>query len=186
MAGVPTSEVVCLDAASDRPVGPMDKLAAHREGAYHAAISVLLWTSSGEHVVQRRAAGKYHSPMLWANACCSHPYPGEAPADAAHRRLHEELGVQCRLDYMGVVRYRAQVPCQHDGMLIEHEHVSLFGGVLDAPLAPDPAEVDRVERHTTGALTQGAFKLAPWFGLYLTLFDTAPAAPRDHGFHDLG
>ena len=44
-------------------------------------------------LLQRRAESKYHTPGLWANACCTHPHWGEAAADCAVRRLREELGV---------------------------------------------------------------------------------------------
>ena len=29
-------------------------------------------------LIQRRALGKYHTPGLWANTCCTHPRWGEA------------------------------------------------------------------------------------------------------------
>ena len=50
-------------------------------------------TSAGRLLLQQRALGKYHSPGVWSNTCCGHPYPGEAPFAAAARRTFEELGV---------------------------------------------------------------------------------------------
>jgi len=177
------SDVVLLDPADDRPVGTMEKLEAHRLGRYHAAISVLLVDAEGRHVLQQRAAGKYHSAGLWANACCSHPLPGEAVADAAHRRLREEMGIETRLVPLGVTRYRAQV-----GDLIEYEHVSLFGGVFEGAMAPDPDEAAAVMVVPEAAIA--GLRLTPWFRLYLReLGDIAGliggalagAAPKDYG-----
>ncbi len=47
-------------------------------------------------LIQQRALTKYHSGGLWANTCCSHPLPNEPLYHKAiHRRLNEELGMQC-------------------------------------------------------------------------------------------
>src|SRR5690606_41372820 len=86
-------QVVLVD-DMDNPLGAAPKLEAHRAGALHRAISVFLFNSEGEMLLQRRAAEKYHSPSLWSNACCSHPRPGEAPHAAALRRLPEEMGLE--------------------------------------------------------------------------------------------
>ena len=72
---------------------PFDKIAAHLEGKRHQAVSVFV--VDGKRVlIQRRAMGKYHTPGLWANTCCTHPHWGEAPEECARRRLREELGIE--------------------------------------------------------------------------------------------
>ena len=63
----------------DEPIGSMEKLEAHQKGLLHRAISVFVFNSEGEMLLQRRALKKYHSPGLWTNTCCSHPYPLEIP-----------------------------------------------------------------------------------------------------------
>lgn len=132
-------EVVLVD-GNDRPVGTMEKLAAHREGRLHRALSVVLRSSDGRKLLlQRRAACKYHSGGAWTNTCCSHPRPGEDPADAAIRRLREEMGIEVdRLDPLFTTVYRAAVG---EG-LTEHEFVHVFGTAWDGPVHPDPREVD--------------------------------------------
>ena len=157
------TEVVLLDPGTDQPIGSMEKLRAHREGHYHSAISVLLVNSAGLHIVQRRAASKYHSGDLWANAACSHPVPGEAEDDAAHRRLQEEMGISCPLARLGIIRYRAEVPSQQ-GQLIEHERVTLFGGVYDGPISGNATEVSETRCISTHNVS--ALRLTTWFELY--------------------
>lgn len=131
------AEMVILVDEEDEVVGTADKLEAHRAGLLHRAISVVLFGPRGRVLLQQRAATKYHSPLLWANACCSHPRPGENTEAAAHRRLAEELGIEADLRYAGQFIYRAEL----DGGLIEHELDHVFVGEFDGEPEPDPAEV---------------------------------------------
>jgi isopentenyl-diphosphate delta-isomerase len=128
--------VILVD-TRDMEIGTADKLDAHRRGLTHRAVSVLVRNSGGALLLQRRSAGKYHSSGLWANACCSHPFPGESAAVAAGRRILEEMGLECALEPLFVTHYRAEVS---DG-LIEDEVVHVFGGTHDGPIAPNPDEV---------------------------------------------
>lgn len=129
-------DVVLVD-AEGRPTGTAPKLAAHREGALHAAVSVFVFNGRGELLLQRRAAGKYHSGGLWTNTACSHPRPDERPIDAAARALHEEMGLRCPLEPRGAFTYHADV----GGGLVEHERDELFVGRCDEDPTPDPSEV---------------------------------------------
>jgi len=121
----------------DKPIGILEKMAAHREGALHRAVSVFIFNQAGEWLLQQRAMGKYHSPGLWSNACCTHPTPGEANLAAAQRRLNEELGIKAPLKELFSFTYRDEL--DHD--LIEHEFDHVFAGFCDAVPAPDPEEV---------------------------------------------
>ena len=88
-----------IPAWRDGALVAMDKLAVHRLGLRHPAGSVFV-LRGGDVLLQRRAAGKYHTPGLWANTCCTHPHWGEAAADCAARRLREELGIAGLLAYL--------------------------------------------------------------------------------------
>ncbi|MDI3385422.1 isopentenyl-diphosphate Delta-isomerase [Streptomyces sp. B-S-A8] len=121
-------------------IGTAEKLAAHRApGQLHRAFSVFLFDERGRLLIQRRALGKYHSPGVWSNTCCGHPYPGESPFAAASRRTYEELGVSPSLmAEAGTVRYNHPDP---DSGLVEQEFNHLFVGMVQAPLRPDPEEI---------------------------------------------
>ena len=86
---------------------------------------------------KKRAEDKYHSPGLWTNTACSHPRTGEKTADAAHRRLMEEMGFDCEIEESFSFTYKADVG---DG-LIEHEYDHVFVGKSDTLPVPNPEEV---------------------------------------------
>jgi isopentenyl-diphosphate delta-isomerase len=115
----------------------MEKMQAHSEGKLHRAISVFIFNSKGEMLLQQRAEGKYHSGGLWTNACCSHPMPNETTDDAAVRRLKEEMGLQCELKYAFHFIYKTKF----ENGLTEHEFDHVYIGTTDVQPVPDPQEV---------------------------------------------
>jgi isopentenyl-diphosphate delta-isomerase len=130
-------EYVVLVDEQDKETGKMEKLQAHVEGRLHRAISVFIFNSKNELLLQQRAAEKYHSALLWTNTCCSHPRPGEHTFDAANRRLMEEMGIACDLSESFDFIYNASV----ENGLTEHEYDHVFTGSTDAVPAPDSSEV---------------------------------------------
>lgn len=131
------NENVVLIDEEDVPLGEGEKLDVHRTGTLHRAFSVFAFNARGELLLQRRALGKYHSGGLWTNTCCGHPRPGEATADAARRRLSEELGMACgELRPAGVLRYRAEI-----ADLVENELDHLLVTDVTGEPRPNPDEV---------------------------------------------
>jgi isopentenyl-diphosphate Delta-isomerase len=164
-----------------RTVGVAGKLAAHQApGHLHRAFSVFLFSPApGETgplmLLQRRAAGKYHSPGVWSNTCCGHPRPQEPPRAAAVRRVREELGLSSvALTEAGVVRYRHPDP---DTGLVEHEYNHLFTGWVSQPPQPDPAEVSATSFVSAADLARlrGREPFSAWFD---TVLEAARPAVR--------
>ncbi len=127
--------MVLVDAA-DQQIGLCEKLETHRRGLLHRAFSVIVKNAAGQILLQQRAAGKYHSPGLWANACCGHPGAGEDVGEAARRRLGEEMGFACDLYPVRQHSYCADV----GGGLTENELVHVFFGRFNGPVLPNPDE----------------------------------------------
>jgi isopentenyl-diphosphate delta-isomerase len=134
---VTKEEQVILVDEHDRRVGIAEKMYAHRSGALHRAFSVFLFNTAGQLLLQQRADNKYHSGGLWTNTCCSHPRPGESTAQAARRRLREEMGIDCELEEIFTFIYRADL----DHELSEHEYDHVFVGWCDVEPVPAPEEV---------------------------------------------
>lgn len=158
----------------DAECGTMPKLDAHQPpGHLHRAISIFAFDPGGRLLLQRRAAGKYHFPGLWTNTCCSHPRPGESVADAAARRLREEMGIAARPEPIGSFLYEATDPVSG---LIERELDHVLMAQIDVDPAPDPSEADDWRWIARDALQRereaAPESFTPWFApAYQCLLD---------------
>lgn len=163
-----TTEHVVLVDESDREIGTAEKMAVHRDGRLHRAVSVFLFDGQGRWLLQRRADGKYHSPGLWSNTACTHPRPGELPADAASRRLDEEMGVRCALRPAFSRVYRAELIGPEP--LVEHELDHVFVGRFDGEPIPAAAEVSGWEWIDADVLRADLRarpeRYTPWFQIF--------------------
>jgi len=160
---------IMIPAWVDGALTPVEKLSAHQRGLRHKAVSVFVMAGD-QILLQRRALGKYHTPGLWANTCCTHPDWDEDAGVCAVRRLTEELGITgLTPEHRGQVEYRAEV----GNGLIEHEVVEVFTceATLDLPLALNPDEVcetrwiTRPELKKQLAETPDIF--TPWLHIYM-------------------
>ena len=129
-------QLVLVD-RNDNAIGLAEKLHVHRNGSLHRALSIFVFDSSGNLLLQQRAQTKYHSGNLWSNTCCGHPRPGESSQDAAHRRLTEEMGFDCELREVFSFIYHAKL----DETFFEHEFDHVFIGRFDDAPVPNPEEV---------------------------------------------
>lgn len=158
-----------IPAWKDGTLTPVEKLEVHRLGLRHMAVSIFV-LDRGRVLIQQRAMGKYHTPGLWANTCCTHPNWGEDSSDCAVRRLREELGITgLALSFRDRVEYRAAV----GGDLTEHEVVDIFVGEAaeGLELRPDPSEVLAtrwVDLEKLATLVQRRpWEFTPWLRIYL-------------------
>ncbi|WP_018546823.1 isopentenyl-diphosphate Delta-isomerase [Streptomyces sp. LaPpAH-108] len=174
-----TTQSILLELVDEKGVtiGTAEKLAAHQPpGQLHRAFSVFLFDERGRLLLQQRALGKYHSPGVWSNTCCGHPYPGEAPFAAAARRTYEELGVSpSLLAAAGTVRYNHPDPASG---LVEQEFNHLFVGLVQEPVAPDAEEVEETAFVSAAELAERHTR-EPFSAWFLTVLDAARPAIRE-------
>lgn len=133
-------QFVILVNEQDEELGVMEKMEAHVKGKLHRAFSVFVFNSKNELLLQRRALTKYHSSGLWTNTCCSHPMPNETVEAAAHRRLREELGIDCPLHHAFTFVYQAKF----ENGLIEHEYDHVLIGTNDEQCVLNQEEVEEI------------------------------------------
>src|SRR3989338_6687613 len=136
---MPMQERVILVDQHDKEIGTEEKLTAHQKGLLHRAFSIFIFNTKHEMFINKRVSEKYHSGGLWTNACCSHPKPGESLDQATHRRLQEEMGMDCALKPIFTFIYKVNI--QKD-TLFEHELDHVFFGVTDESPKPNPEEVE--------------------------------------------
>lgn len=130
-------ENVILVNSLDEQIGIMPKMEAHEKALLHRAFSVFIINDKGETMIQQRAAHKYHSPLLWANTCCSHQRVGETNIEAGNRRLKEEMGIETELRELFSFIYKAPF----DNGLTEHELDHVMVGYYNGEPTLDPEEV---------------------------------------------
>jgi isopentenyl-diphosphate delta-isomerase len=161
------SDALILVDEADREVGFLSKALCHDgQGVLHRAFSLLIFNDEGELLLQQRAPAKRLWPLFWSNSCCSHPRRGEAMETAITRRLYEELGLSCPLQFLFKFRYHAQFGASG----AEHELCSVFiarcteqvrinrGEILGWRwIAPHDLEVEMA--------ASGAERFTPWFRL---------------------
>lgn len=111
----------------DEVLGYYPKMYVHEKAMLHRAVSVLIFNSNGEWLMQKRASIKYHSGGLWTNTACSHPYPEEDIKVAAERRLMEEMGMKVDLTKSFDFIYKKEL----DQGLTEYEFDHVFVGYSD-------------------------------------------------------
>jgi len=159
------SDALILVDESDREVGHMSKSQCHDgAGVLHRAFSLLVFNAKGELLLQQRAASKRLWPLYWSNSCCSHPRRAEAMEAAIHRRLYEELGVRCPLQFLFKFRYQAQF----EAAGAENELCSVFIGRCSGRIRADRNEIlgwrwispDALQAEIAG---EGAVRFTPWF-----------------------
>jgi isopentenyl-diphosphate delta-isomerase len=161
------SESLILVDQTDREVGHMSKAECHQgRGTLHRAFSLLIFNPAGELLLQQRSASKRLWPLYWSNSCCSHPRRAETMDSATKRRLREELGVQCPLQFL----YKFEYQAQFDEAGAEHELCSVYAGRTDGAVRPDRQEILSWRWIEPRALTaemsgSDAAKFTPWFKL---------------------
>lgn len=160
-------EFVVLVNPQDDVLGLMEKQQAHVNGLLHRAFSVFLFNDKGEMLLQQRASEKYHSPLKWTNAVCSHPRNGETYIDGAKRRLKEELGIETELSEKFHFIYKADV----GSGLWEHELDYVFVGQFNSECHLNEKEVAEVKyislEDLDNEMSENPDQFTEWFKIIL-------------------
>lgn len=134
-APAPTSWIDRVDAA-DRPVGRVRRGAVFTEQAGFRVIHVFLFDTAGRLLLQQLSSHRDRHPLLWGSSVAGYLHPGEEYAQAAERRLREELALEIPLAKHGSFR-----------MLDEGavKFVTLFTAIGDDPRVAEPEHIHRLE-----------------------------------------
>ena len=167
-------EQVILVNKKDEPIGLMDKIEAHAKGLLHRAVSIFIFNSNNQLLIQRRSLEKYHTPGVWSNTACSHPRNNESTISCATRRLFEEMGIETIITPVFNFIYKAEF----QNNLIEHELDHVFIGFSDKKPNPNFNEVCSWkfvdENNLRKLLNDSPESFSPWFKIcYERVFQEA-------------
>ncbi|MEO6124381.1 MAG: isopentenyl-diphosphate Delta-isomerase [Ilumatobacteraceae bacterium] len=158
-------DLVVLLAPDGAAIGTARKSDVHgADTPLHLAFSCHVVRADGKVLLTRRSAAKRTWPHTWTNACCGHPRPGEAPMDAVHRHLRDELGVEpiALRSLLPDFVYRAEM----SNGIVEHEVCPVFVAEIAGEPQLDPDEADAFEWLTWAELIDRARSapdsLSPW------------------------
>ena len=159
-------EEIILVNSQDEELGYALKGACHDgDGQLHRAFSVFVFNDQGELLLQQRAETKRLWPLYWSNSCCSHPRRGETVEGAGLRRMREELGLNCEIEFVFKFEYQASF----GDLGSEHELCSVFVGRTGAQPRPNATEIAALRYVSPDALDrelrEAPERFTPWFKL---------------------
>ena len=160
-----SDELILVD-EQDREIGFRSKAQCHDgQGTLHRAFSLFIFNDAGELLLQQRSAAKRLWPLYWSNSCCSHPRRGESMELAIERRLREELGLGCDLEFL--YKFIYQAPFGDLGS--EHELCWVYAGRTSDPVRANDNEIAAWRYVSPEALDREMAEkpetLTPWFKL---------------------
>lgn len=121
--------------ADDNVVGRAPRSQVHAKGLLHRAVSVFVFNTSGQLLLQKRSATKDEFPGCFTSSASGHVSAGESYDETAPRELFEELGLASPLEFL--VKFPA-------GPQMANEHTVLYRTVTDAIPSPDPGEIESI------------------------------------------
>ncbi|MEM3143008.1 MAG: isopentenyl-diphosphate Delta-isomerase [Candidatus Nitrosotenuis sp.] len=125
-------EYLILVDKDDNPIGTEEKVRCHLpQGKLHRAFTVLLFNREGKLLLTRRSSSKMLWPGDWDGTVASHPRKTETYVSSAERRLPEEIGASCKLDYL--FKFEYHVPYKDVGS--ENEICGTLIGIVDEPFS---------------------------------------------------
>ena len=123
-------EYLILVDNNDKPIGTEEKVKCHLpNGKLHRAFTILLFNKEGKLLLTQRSMDKMLWPGDWDGTVASHPRQSETYVSSAERRLPEELGISCKLDYL--FKFEYHVPYKNVGS--ENEVCGALIGIVEDP-----------------------------------------------------
>jgi len=122
-------EYVILVDQDDNPIGKEEKVKCHLpNGKLHRAFTALIFNGEGKLLLTKRSEGKMLWPNDWDGTVASHPRESETYVSSAERRMPEEIGVVCKMNYVNKFEYH--IPYKNVGS--ENEICGTLIGTVDS------------------------------------------------------
>ena len=122
-------EYVVLVDQNDIQIGKEDKVKCHLpNGKLHRAFTALIFNGDGKLLLTKRSEGKMLWPNDWDGTVASHPRESETYVSSAERRMPDEIGISCKMNYVNKFEYH--VPYKDIGS--ENEICGTLIGTVDS------------------------------------------------------
>ena len=170
---MPEEYLILVD-GKDNPIGKEEKVKCHLpNGILHRAFTALLFDKNGRLVLTRRAKEKMLWPGDWDGTVASHPRESETYVSSGERRMPEELGISCKLDYL--FKFEYHVPYKDVGS--ENEICGTLIGIVDdsAQFRQIEGEIDEIKwvsaKELLSELKTNPKNYCPWMIIALELLE---------------
>ena len=169
-----SEEYLILVDEKDNPIGTEEKVKCHLpNGLLHRAFTALIFDKNGRLVLTKRAKEKMLWPNDWDGTVASHPRESETYVSSGERRMPEELGIQCKLDYL--FKFEYHVPYKDVGS--ENEICGTLIGIADdsSQFRQIEEEIDEIKwisaKDLLSELKTNPKIYCPWMIIALVLLD---------------
>ncbi|GJM87102.1 hypothetical protein PR202_ga03023 [Eleusine coracana subsp. coracana] len=150
MAAAPEERLDVLTAAGEKTGTSKPRSEVHRDGDYHRAVHVWIYSeSTGELLLQRRADCKDSWPGQWDISSAGHISAGDSSLFSAQRELHEELGIKLPVDAFELIFVFLQECVINDGTYTNNEYNDVY---LVTTLTPIPLEAFTLQESEVSAV----------------------------------
>ena len=180
-------EYVILVDQNDHPIGKEDKAKCHLpNGKLHRAFTALIFNGEGKLLLTKRSDKKMLWPSYWDGTIASHPRESETYVSSAERRMPEEIGIDCKMNYMNKFEYH--VPYKDIGS--ENEICGTLIGIVDdfdetCLIKDEISEIKWIgPDELKNDLQQNMDVYCPWMVIALYFLDRS-SYPNGDKFHSL-
>jgi isopentenyldiphosphate isomerase len=157
-----SSSLIDVVDAADRPVGQLERGRVLEQGAKFRVVHIFVFNPKGELLLQQLGKNRDRNPLKWGSSVAGYLHSGESYADAAVRRLHEELGLSTPLAKHGSISMPDQestkfITLYVTAVLGSHPHIEEPGHIealrfwsvqhLEATLAQQPGNFTETFRY---------------------------------------
>ncbi len=158
-------EILEIFDKNNKLIGKERRDIIHSSGFFHRTVSIFLFNSKGEMLLQKRSAKKDVCPLAWDLSAAEHLKPSESYAGAASRCLKEELGIEA--DAVRIRDVHLQKNEYHNGKIKDYEFVELYKTVHDGKINIDKNEVSESRfldiKHVHKMMRSNKKQFTPWF-----------------------
>ncbi|KAF0931070.1 hypothetical protein E2562_002439 [Oryza meyeriana var. granulata] len=150
MAAEPEERLDVLTSGGEKTGASKPRSEVHRDGDYHRAVHVWIYSeSTRELLLQRRADCKDSWPGQWDISSAGHISAGDSSLSSAQRELDEELGIKLPSDAFELLFVFLQECVINNGTYTNNEYNDVY---LVTTLTPIPLEAFTLQESEVSAV----------------------------------